>query len=276
MDARSSPPCGRHGRPWEVRPWTLVVFGLLLMTATLIQGCSDNDGTSGPKFAGGPAATTGFANTAADIVVQLGINPNSITPGQRAGVTAFVTNRNGQSLGGKRVQFSTSLGSLDQTVVTTNAAGQASTTLRVSASDVANAGGATGSATVTAFVDGAIGTGVVSFGGNPVPTALALNPPSIPLTEGVGPAGDCTTGPFAAGSFSAQFTVSGGVPPYSFSAAGAVPGATISSGGRYTAPGLGRRPRGFTTTDTVTVVDSTGTARTGTVVITCTSTTPSP
>ena len=58
------------------------------------------------------------------------INPNSITPGQRAGVTAFVTNRNGQPLGGKMVQFSTSVGSLDTTVGTTNPAGQFSTFLR--------------------------------------------------------------------------------------------------------------------------------------------------
>jgi hypothetical protein len=236
----------------------------LVLAGTVAAGCSDNNGRATPSS----ADTTGFANSPADINVQIGINPNTITPGQSAGVTAFVTNTNGLPLAGKKVQFSTSVGSVAQTVVTTNAAGQASTTLRVSESDVANAGGGSGTATVTAFVDGAIGTGVVSFGGNPVPptaTALALNPPSIPHTEGAS-AGKCT---FAA--FSVQFTASGGVPPYRFSTAGAVPGATVSKG-TYTAPALGERLVGFTRTDTVTVVDSTGTAVNGTVVITCTAT----
>jgi hypothetical protein len=245
----------------------------LVLAGTVTAGCSDNNGRATPSS----ADTTGFANSPADINVQIGVNPNSITPGQSAGVTAFVTNTNGLPLAGKKVQFSTSVGSVAQTVVTTNAAGQASTTLRVSVSDVANAGGGSGTATVTAFVDGAIGTGVVSFGGNPVPptpTALALNPPSIPLTEGAAglAPGTCTKGPFAAaGTFSVQFTASGGVPPYRFSTAGAVPGATVSKG-TYTAPVLGARAGGFTTTDTVTVVDSTGTAMNGTVVITCTGT----
>jgi hypothetical protein len=181
MDAKSSPPSGRRGRPWEVRPWTLVAFGLL-MTATLIQACSDNDGTSGPRFAGGPAATTGFANTSADIRVVVGVNPNTITPGRRAGVTAFVTNLNGQPLPGKMVQFSTDVGTLDQTVVFTNASGQASTTLSVSPTDAANAQGTT-SATVTAFVEAAVpGIGLVNFG---PPLASPSTTPAAPTTPAV-------------------------------------------------------------------------------------------
>jgi hypothetical protein len=180
MDAKSSPPSGRRGRPWEVRPWPLVVFGLL-MTATLLQACSDNNGTTGPRFAGGPAATTGFANTSANIRVVVGVNPNTITPGRRAGVTAFVTNENGHPLAGKRVQFSTDVGTLDQTVVVTNASGQASTTLSITPTDAANAPGT--SATVVAFVEAADpGTGVVNFG---PPLASPSTTPAAPTTPAV-------------------------------------------------------------------------------------------
>jgi hypothetical protein len=268
MDATASRRVfGGRGRWWP----TTGLLAALVLAGVLVQGCSDNNG----RVTQNTVPVIGVANTSANITVQVGVNPNSITPGRRAGVTAFVTNTNGFPLAGKSVQFSTTVGTLDQTVVTTNAAGQASTTLSITATDAQNAGGT--SATVTANVEGAVGTGSVNFG-TPTPptppTVLALNPSSIQLTEGAsGPAPNmCRAGPFAAGgTLSAQFTVSGGVPPYRFSAAGAVPGATVSKG-TYTAPSLGPRAGGFTTTDTVTVVDSTGTAVNGTVVITCTAT----
>lgn len=270
MDAKPSPPSGRRGRPRGARPWILVVGLMALMAGTLIQACSDNNGTTGPRFAGGPAASTGFANTAADIVVQLGINPNSITPGQRAGVTAFVTNRNGQSLGGKRVQFSTSVGSLDTTVGTTNSAGQFSTFLRVSPTDAANTPG--GIATVTAFVEGAIGTGTVNFGAN---VQLVLIPDAT--TQSVAATIDTTLPPDGIGNlcpsgslggFRVNFTVTGGVPPYTFRTAG---GGTITSGGIYTASVVGGGPfaTGFFTQDVVTVIDSRGAQDTSTVRIEC-------
>jgi hypothetical protein len=275
MDATLSPPSARRHRPWTVRPWTLVVLALLLMAGTLIQACSDNNGTTGPKFecreqkggvkvltqcTGSPAPTTGFANTSAEIKVQVGINPNSIAPGQRAGVTAFVTNLNGLPLAGKSVQFSTDVGSLDTTVVPTNAQGQASTYIRVSSTDVAQAGGKT-AATVTAFVDGAIGTGTVNFGPNPTPGPLALTPGSVDLTQqalGATP-GSCGN------PFTAQFTASGGTPPYTFSSA--IPGA-VDGTGKYTkaAPTGG----GTTINDTVTVTDSAGQSTSATVKFTCT------
>jgi hypothetical protein len=257
-----------------------VVLALLLAAGTLIQACSDNNGSTGPRFecreqkggvkvlsqcTGSPAPTTGFANTSAEIKVQVGINPNSITPGTRAGVTAFVTNLNGLPLAGKSVQFSTDVGSLDTTVVPTNAQGQASTYLRVSAQDVTNSGKS--AATVTAFVDGAVGTGTVNFGGNPVPATLAISPTSIPLTEGP-VAGTCSTGPFA-NPINAQFTISGGVPPYTGTTTGSIPGAALSGTGGYTAPTLGPKSSGFTVTDTVTVVDTAGASVTATVVISC-------
>src|SRR5581483_147447 len=251
-------------------PWLLGLASLLLTIGGLIQACSDNKGPVGPRS----AQTTGFANTAADIVVQVAINPNSITPGRRAGVTVLVTNVNGQPLAGKKVQLSTDVGSLDQNFGTTNAAGQFSTFIRISNEDAANA--TTTSATVTAFVEGAVGTGTVNFGPNPTPVALQILPTSIPLTEGATGAapGTCTTGPFAAsGNFTAQFTIVGGVPPFKIIVSGAVPGATVSSTGLYSAPVLGTRAGGFTTTDTITVVDAAGNSATATVVITCTPTT---
>ena len=51
MDAKLSPPSVRHGARGRVRPWTRVVFGLLLLAGTLIQACSDNNGSTGPTFA---------------------------------------------------------------------------------------------------------------------------------------------------------------------------------------------------------------------------------
>jgi hypothetical protein len=281
MDAKLSPPSARRRRPWAVRPWTLVVLALLLVAGTLIQACTDNDHTTGPTFAcnekpvgrgagsgnarslaacpqsGGPVPTTGFANTSAEIRVQVGINPNSITPGTRAGVTAFVTNLNGQPLAGKNVQFSTDVGSLDQTVVPTNAQGQASTTLRVTATDVANATGKT-AATVTAFVEGASGQGTVTFGPNPTPAPLTLTPPSVTLTQKQ-IAGVC--------SFTAQFTAAGGTPPLIFSSG--IPGA-VDGSGLYTRTGANAVAQGTTIADTVTVTDSAGQTASATVSLTCT------
>src|SRR5262245_56203693 len=266
MDAKLSSRSARRRRPWAVRPWTLLVLALLLAVGTLIQACSDNNGSTGPKFecreqkggvkvltqcTGSPAPTTGFANTAADIKVSLGINPASITPGQRAGVTAFVTNLNGLPLAGKNVQFSTDVGSLDQTVVQTNAQGQASTSIRISASDVANATGKS-AATVTAFVDGAVGTGTVTFGPNPTPATLTIAPASVTLTQST----PC--------NFSVQFTAAGGVPPLTFSSG--IPG-SVSGNGLYVpvpAPAGGQE-----VTDTVIVKDSTGATATATVDLKC-------
>lgn len=267
MNARRSPPSARRRGPWSVGPWVLAIPGLLVAAGLLIQACSDNKGTTGPKFAGGPAASTGFANTAADIVVQVGINPNSITPGQRAGVTAFVANKNGQPLAGKKVQFSTDVGSLDVTVGTTNAGGQFSTTIRISATDAANSGKT--AATVTVFVEGAIGTGIVNYGAGVV---LVLIPESSTQTVGATLDATLPAGPDscpAVGGFTVTYTVSGGVPPYTFSTSGAYPGATVSGAGLYTAPLIGPVGIGFKSIDTVTVKDSLGVTDTSSVTVEC-------
>jgi hypothetical protein len=268
-----------------------VVLGLLLIAGTLIQACSDNNGSTGPTFecreqkggvkviaqcTGSPAPSTGFANTAGDIRVQVGINPNTITPGRRAGVTAFVTNLNGQPLSGRSVQFSTEVGTLDQTVVTTNAAGQASTYLSITEADAANAGAKTTSV-VTAFADGAVGTGTVSFGAG---LQLVLIPEASTQTVGAttasgagAPSGGGGTGPNdtcpTVGGFTVNFTASGGVPPYTFTTSGAYPGSNVSGNGRYTAPARGPVGVGFRAVDTVTVRDSLGATATATVTVEC-------
>ena len=254
--AKLSPPSGRRGRPGGVRPWTLVVLGFLLLASVLGQACSDNSGTSRPKFAGGPAATTGFANTADQINVVVGINPNSITPGQRAGVTAFVTNDSGLPLAGKLVQFSTDVGTLDTTVGTTNSRGQFSTFLRISPVEAANAPGRT--AKVMAFVEGATpAEGTVNFGPVNVDTGttIAITPSSVNRAQAnVG--GVC--------NFAVQFTAIRAIPPVTFTSG--VPGA-VSSGGLYVARGV---PAGDAIQDTVTATDSTGrTASTGNLMLTC-------
>jgi hypothetical protein len=145
-----------------------VVFGLLLVASTLIQACSDNNGTSGPTFecsevkaaqgtakggtasgnvrslaacTGTPAPSTGFANTSDSIIIRVSANPASTEPGRRVTITVFVTNGNngggaGLPLAGKRVFVNTStsagaVGTIDGPSGTTNANGIYQTTLIV-------------------------------------------------------------------------------------------------------------------------------------------------
>jgi hypothetical protein len=241
MHATALGPVGRGLGSWRRRPGWLVA---LVVAATVAAGCSDNNGRMTPTS----ASTTGFADSAADIRVQLGVNPNSITPGRRAGVTAFVTNTRGLPLAGKTVQFSTDVGSLDRTVVTTNASGQASTTLSITPTDAINAQGQT-SATVTAFVDGAVGTGTVNFG---APSTLVIIPGTVSQTN--------TTGG-ASCAFTVNFSASGGTPPFTFSAgiAANLVGTTYSTPVNV----------GGTVTDTVTVTDSVGATASAPVSLTC-------
>lgn len=250
------------------------------MAGVLIQACSDNNGSTGPTFecreakAGASARalaectkssapSTGFANTSEDIRVVVGINPSTVTPGhERVGVTASVRNKNGQPLAGKTVQFSTDVGSLDQTVGTTNAGGTFSTSLRISPSDAANAQGLK-EATVTVFVEGATGTGKVLFGTNPV---LTLIPISDVQNNVANAANVCPT----VGGFTITYTVSGGVPPYSFSRSNEFgANATLSSGGVFTVKVFGPFSEGGGASEVITVTDAAGNTVTATVEIKC-------
>jgi hypothetical protein len=88
--------------------------------------------------------------------------------------------------------------------------------------------------------------------------------PAIPAT----PNNRCS----AFSGFTVSFTVSGGQPPYTFSTAGAYPGARISANGVYTAPTLpGPFGVGQSITDTVTVKDSLGVTAPATITVSCVS-----
>ncbi len=255
------------------RPWTLAI--LLSVAALLIQACSDNSGPAGPSFqcteartaqtrtvsaaaTCGPAPSTGHADTAGQIRVQVGVNPNTIEIGRRAGVTVFVTNTNGLPLPDKLVQLSPDVGTLDVTVGRTNAQGQFSSSLRIAATDTT--AGKT-SATVTAFVEGAVGNAVVNFAANPV---LSVSPGDT--TQAVTGASSCLVG-----GFSVQFTVSGGVPPYTFTVTGTLPGDSITQSGLYSV-GTFTIPIGSNVADVVTVTDSQGNQVSRQILITCSKT----
>jgi Calx-beta domain len=153
--------------------WCLAV---VLLAGLLSQACSDNKGPAGPTFGSGQ---TGTADTAADIRVQVAVNPNTIRLGQRAGITVLATNTNGRPLQGRHVQVSTTVGRLDRVDGFTDAAGKFVTFLTITDADARNAAGLT-EAEVTAFVEGAVGTADVNFGVPPPAT------PTTPPTNGNG------------------------------------------------------------------------------------------
>jgi hypothetical protein len=234
---------GKTGSP---RRAILMLCGLALVSA-LVQACSDNSGPAGPKFGAGQV---GHVDSAAQIVVQVAINPNTIELGRRAGITVLATNPNGRPLENKHVQLSTTVGTLDRVDGFTDGFGKFVAFLLVTAQDAANAGGLV-QATVTAFVEGATGSGIVNFGGTP---ALTANPAAINLGALVNVGGVC--------SASRPFTVFGGVPPYEVSTTG--PGSSVGSGNVYrvTAP-IGP------ITDTIRIADSQGQVVLVTVTGTC-------
>ena len=140
MDVKLPPPSVRRRRPWAVRPWTLVVLGLLLVAGPLIQACSDNNATTGPTFScnenpigrgagsgsvrslaacpqsGGPVPVVGDGTGGATggVVVFVTVSPGTVDRGRRASVTVVATSKNGVKLGGTHSVFlTTSVGSLD-------------------------------------------------------------------------------------------------------------------------------------------------------------------
>jgi hypothetical protein len=243
------------------RPAGWILVSLLLMGA-LAQACSKQSDQKGPTF---PTTTSGHSDTPASTRVSVNINPNTIEPGQRAGITVLVQNAGGFPLKGKTVQLSTTAGRLDSVFGTTDAAGKFVTFLKIEASDV-TAG--VSAAIITAIVEGAVGTATVAFSGA---QDLFLSPGSVSQTvQGVGDdPGTCTLG-----GFTTQFTVSGGVPPYTFTVAG-LKGSRISGGGLYkidpfTAAG------GTKLGDVVTVTDSQGRSKSASVSLECLKSTPPP
>lgn len=224
-------------------------LAVLALVALLVQACSDNKGPAGPTFGAGQ---TGHADTPAQIVIQVAINPNTIELGRRAGITVLVTNLNGRPLEGRHVQLSTTVGQLDVVDGFTDAGGKFISFIRITEQDAANSAGLV-QATVTAFVEGATGQGTVSFGtADPVPN-LTINPLAINLGTLVNVGGVCTA--------TRSFTISGGVPPYNVAVQAA--GASATGSQYRITTGIGP------IADTIRVVDSTGATVTAGVTGTC-------
>jgi hypothetical protein len=142
------------------RIWLLAL--LLLVGGALVQACTNQTSGGGPSF---PSGQTGTADFPEAIIVRVGVNANTIELNRKAGITVLVTNFNGFPLEGKHVQMSTSFGRLDIVDGFTDVDGKFVTFLFCDP-DIGS-----GIATVTAFVQGAIGTATVTCGGGAAPTA---------------------------------------------------------------------------------------------------------
>jgi len=174
MDAKLSPPSVRRRHPWAVRPWTLLVLALLLVAGTLIQACSDNNGTTGPTFAcnespsgtgsvralaacpqaGGKVPVVGSATGGPFGTLQVAvILPGIINSGGSAPVLVIVTNTNGVAVPGQLVRLTSTGGELVAKSGTTDSNGTFTTALNVpcdsgaGGSVVGIASGVTGSGT---------------------------------------------------------------------------------------------------------------------------------
>jgi hypothetical protein len=148
------------------------------MAGTLIQACSDNNGSTGPTFAcregkagtsvkafnasctASPAPVTGIADSNQDVGIIVQASPASTEPGRRVsiivivtngatGVTPGVTGGSGHPLAGVPVFIIASAGVVDGPSGTTNSQGLYTTTLFVRCED-------TGSITVNATSGGAV------------------------------------------------------------------------------------------------------------------------
>jgi hypothetical protein len=153
-------------------------------TITAISGGVSASGTNAIKIAVGTAAAGRIAVNA---------NPTQIPSiGGSSLISATVFDVNGNALGGAPVSFSTTAGTLDAVVATTDASGVAATTLRTSTTATVTATiGATSSGTTTPPAAGTPSTGstsptsgtvTVNIAG--VPTVL-ITPPTTAPAAGV-------------------------------------------------------------------------------------------
>jgi hypothetical protein len=121
------------------RIWVAVL--VLLVGGALVQACTDNKQAS--TF---PTGQTGHSDTALDVRVVIGLNPNSVEVGRRIGITVLVTNFNGRPLEGRHVQLTTTAERLDQVDGFTDPDGKFVTFLFCDSA---------GGASIVAFVEGA-------------------------------------------------------------------------------------------------------------------------
>jgi hypothetical protein len=99
---------------------------LLLLVPILIVACSEQK-KNGPTF---PAATTGVSTNGL-LTLILSINPNNINKGDTTGVTVTSLTPNGAPVPDKKVNLSTTGGTLGAVFGITDAGGKFATTLRV-------------------------------------------------------------------------------------------------------------------------------------------------
>jgi hypothetical protein len=235
----------------------LRALATLALVVALGQACSDNKGPAGPKF---PAGQTGTSDSG--VIVFVGINPNNIEPGRRAGVTVVARTPNGRGIPGLHVQLSTTIGKLDIVDGFTDADGKFVSFLFIGPVEALQ----TTSGTVTALVEGVTGSATVTVLAPSAGEGLGIQPPGI--TRNV-PAGGAAPGTCPnIGSFEVTFTATGGAPPYNFSVSGDLGG--TFSGGRYRVgpkgPVIGGSPP---LTDVVVVQDAAGQSATATITVSC-------
>jgi hypothetical protein len=230
---------------------------MLALVVALGQACSDNKGPAGPKF---PAGQTGTSDSG--VVVFIGINPNNVEPGRRAGITVVARTPNGRGIPGLHVQMSTTIGKLDTVDGFTDLDGKFVTWLVVSPSEAVQ----TTTGTVTAFVEGGTASAAVTVQSPSAGEGLAIQPPEVTRANPAGGAapGTCPN----IGSFTVEYTATGGAAPYHFSVSGTLGGRFTN--GRYSVgpkgPVVGGSPA---LVDVVTVTDSAGQSASSTITVSC-------
>lgn len=103
------------------------LLSLLLLAPVLLVACSDNEGRKGPSLGAG---ITGVS-TSGDFQVVITLNPNSINKGQTVGITVTTQTARGVPVAGRRVNLTTTGGTLASVFGTTDPAGKFVTSLRV-------------------------------------------------------------------------------------------------------------------------------------------------
>jgi hypothetical protein len=112
--------------PWARGYRGAICLLLLLLVPIVIVACSEQK-HNGPTF---PASTTGVSTNGL-LTLILSVNPNNINKGDTTGVTVTSLTPNGAPVPNKKVNLSTSGGTLAAVFGITDAGGKFATTLRV-------------------------------------------------------------------------------------------------------------------------------------------------
>src|SRR5512145_2701288 len=107
MDATASRRVFGGRGPWWPR---MGVLAALVLAGILAQGCSDNNG----RVTGTESKVTGDA-VGGSVRVSVTISPGIINVGRRGSVVVIVSSPNGFPIPGRRVDLSSTGGSLDAT-----------------------------------------------------------------------------------------------------------------------------------------------------------------